>query len=115
MVYQDTDYGQEILDGGGRSGEGYGPQGRGGVFRKPTETEFTAVILKLKNANCDVVMMGTIHTNTILILDAAKKIDWANVDWVGNNATFAQVVAEPKVRRATSALPTWRKSIQTRK
>ena len=39
-------------------------------------------------------MMGTIHTDTILILDAAKKIGWANVDWVGNNATYAQVVAE---------------------
>ena len=28
-------------------------------LHKPTETEFTAVI-SLKNANCDVVMMGTI-------------------------------------------------------
>ena len=28
---------------------------------KPTETEFTAVILKLKNENCDVVMGDDTH------------------------------------------------------
>ena len=94
MVYQDTDYGQEILDGVEDQVKAMGFKIVALSSHKPTETEFTAVILKLKNADCDVVMMGTIHTDTILILDAAKKIGWANVDWVGNNATYAQVVAE---------------------
>lgn len=94
VVYQDTDYGQEILDGVEDQVKAMGLKVVAFSSHKPTETEFTAVILKLKNANCDVVMMGTIHTDTILILDAAKKIGWANVDWVGNNATYAQVVAE---------------------
>ena len=94
VVYQDTDYGQEILDGVEDQVKAMGLKIVAISSHKPTETEFTAVILKLKNADCDVVMMGTIHTDTILILDAAKKIGWANVDWVGNNATYAQVVAE---------------------
>ncbi len=94
VVYQDTDYGQEILDGVTDQVKSMGLKIVAVSSHKPTETEFTAVILKLKNAGCDAVMMGTIHTDTILILDAAKKMGWADVDWVGNNATYAQVVAE---------------------
>ena len=94
VVYQDTDYGQEILDGVTDQVKAMGLKIAAVSSHKPTETEFTAVILKLKNAGCDTVMMGTIHTDTILILDAAKKMGWAGVDWVGNNATYAQVVAE---------------------
>ena len=94
VVYQDTDYGQEIFDGVEDQVKAMGLKVVAVSSHKPTETEFTAVILKLKNAECDAVMMGTIHTDTILILDAAKKMGWASVDWVGNNATYAQVVAE---------------------
>jgi len=61
---------------------------------KPTETEFTAAILRLKKANCDLVLMGTIHRDTILVLDAARKMGWTEVAWVGNNAAYAQVIAD---------------------
>jgi len=61
---------------------------------KPTETEFTAAMLRLKNANCDLVLMGTVHKDTILILDAVRKMGWDGAAWVGNNAAYAQVIAE---------------------
>ncbi len=61
---------------------------------KPTDSEFTAAILRLKNANCDLVLMGTVHRDTILVLDAARKMGWDGVAWVGNNAVYAQVIAE---------------------
>ena len=61
---------------------------------KPTETEFTAAILRLKKANCDLVLMGTVHRDTILVLDAARKMGWEDVAWVGNNAAYAQVIAD---------------------
>ena len=32
--------------------------------------------------------------DTILILEAARKMGWEGVDWVGNNAVYAQVVAD---------------------
>ena len=60
----------------------------------PTETEFTAAVLKLKRAGCEVVLMGTVHRDTILVLEAARKMDWQEVAWVGNNAAFAQVIAD---------------------
>ena len=93
-IYQDTDYGQEIFDGVEDQVKSMDLRVAAVSSHKPTETEFTAAILKLKGANCDVVMMGTIHTDTILILDAARKIGWDGVAWVGNNATYAQVVAD---------------------
>ena len=35
---------------------------------KPDESEFTAAILRLRNAGCDLVLMGTVHRDTILVL-----------------------------------------------
>ena len=61
---------------------------------KPTDSEFTASILRLRNADCDFVLMGTIHRDTILVLEAARKMGWEGVDWIGNNAVYAQVIAD---------------------
>ena len=38
--------------------------------------------------------MGTVHRDTILVLDAARKMGWDGVAWVGNNAAYAQVIAD---------------------
>ena len=64
-----------------------------GQLTSPTESEFTASILKLKNASCDVIFMGTIHRDTILILEAARKLKLEAI-FVGNNAAYAQVIAD---------------------
>ncbi len=93
-IYQDTDYGQEILEA---VQDQLAVMDRSLVERsahKPTESEFTAAILRLKNAGCDLVLMGTVHRDTILVLDAARKMGWTDVDWVGNNAAYAQVIAD---------------------
>ena len=60
---------------------------------KPTETEFTATVLRLRNAGCDVVFMGTVHRDTVLILEAARKMGWDSVSFVGNDVTYGDVVA----------------------
>ena len=96
IIYQDTDYGVEILEGTQDQLAEMGlelPTDRISAH-KPTETEFTAAMLKLKAANCDLVIMGTVHADTILVLDAARKMGWGDVAWVGNNAAYAQVIAE---------------------
>jgi len=61
---------------------------------KPTDTEFTSTILRLRNAGCDLVLMGTIHKDTILIFETARKLGWEDVTWVGTNASYNQAVAE---------------------
>jgi branched-chain amino acid transport system substrate-binding protein len=94
VIHIDNDYGQEILEGAQDQVAAMGMEIAAVSKHKSTETEFTAAILRLRNANCDLVMMGTVHRDTILILDAARKMGWEDVDWVGNNAAYAQVVAE---------------------
>jgi branched-chain amino acid transport system substrate-binding protein len=60
---------------------------------KPTDTDFTAAITKLKEANCDLVVLGTIVRDTTLIVSTAKKMGWA-VDIVGQAASYDTAVAE---------------------
>ncbi|MDA0273357.1 MAG: ABC transporter substrate-binding protein [Proteobacteria bacterium] len=93
VIYQDTDYGQEILEGAEDQLKEMGRELVGVSAHKPTESEFTASIIRLRNAQCDVVFMGTIHRDTILILETARKMNF-DVVFVGNNAAYGQVIAE---------------------
>ena len=93
VIYQDTDYGQEILEGAEDQAAEMNLKIWETSAHKPTESEFTASILKLKNAMCDVIFMGTIHRDTILILEAARKLG-IEATFVGNNAAYAQVIAD---------------------
>ena len=93
VIYQDTDYGQEILEGAEDQVAEMGLELVGVSAHKPTESEFTASIIRLRNARCDVVFMGTIHRDTILILETARKMNF-DVVFVGNNAAYGQVIAE---------------------
>ncbi|MFU8817161.1 MAG: ABC transporter substrate-binding protein [Pseudomonadales bacterium] len=94
VVYQDTEYGQEILEAAQDQLAAMGLPLVETSAHHPTQTEFTAAILRLRRAGCDLVLMGTVHRDTILVLDAARKMGWAGADWVGNNATYAQVIAD---------------------
>jgi branched-chain amino acid transport system substrate-binding protein len=93
-IYQDTEYGQEILEAVQDQLEVMNLPLVETSAHHPTQTEFTAAILRLRRANCDLVLLGTVHRDTVLVLDAARKMGWTGADWVGNNATFAQVIAD---------------------
>jgi branched-chain amino acid transport system substrate-binding protein len=94
VVYQDTDYGQEIYDGALDQAAEMGIELAAYSAHKPTENEFTAAILRLRNAGCDLVLMGTVVRDTILILETARKMGWVDAAWVGNNAAYNQAVAD---------------------
>lgn len=94
IVYQDTDFGQEILEGAQDQLAAMGLQAAAVSAHRPTETEFTATILRLRNASCDLVLMGTVHKDTILILETARKMGWGDVSWVGTNASYSQAAAD---------------------
>ncbi|MCZ6890032.1 MAG: ABC transporter substrate-binding protein [Gammaproteobacteria bacterium] len=93
-MYQDTDYGQEILEAARDQAEEMGMTLAATSAHKPDESEFTAAILRLRNAGCDLVLMGTVHRDTILVLETARKMGWDDVIWVGNNAAYGQVIAD---------------------
>ena len=93
VMYQDTDYGIEIFEGAQDQVAAMGMELAAVTAHKPTDTEFTAQVLKLRNAACDTVMMGTIYKDTMLIFEAARKMGWDDVSFVGQNASYSKAVA----------------------
>jgi branched-chain amino acid transport system substrate-binding protein len=94
IVYQDTDFGQEIYDGAVEQLAELGLQAAAISSHKPADTEFTSAILRLKNAGCNLVMLGTVHKDTMLLFEAARKLALDDVQWVGTNAAYNQAVAD---------------------
>lgn len=90
---QDTDYGTEMTDA---ANDQLGEMGReviDSTAHRPLDTDFSAAILKLRQADCDLIVLGTIIGDTILAISAARGIDW-DVDFVGPIAAFESEVAE---------------------
>ena len=95
-IYHDTEYGHEIKEAVEDQAASMGLEIAAVSAHKPTDTEFTAAVLRLKNAGCDLVMVGLVHRDTILVLETARKLGWEDVAWVGNEAAYGQVIAEQK-------------------
>ena len=93
-IYHDTEYGHEILEAAQDQAAAMGLELAALSAHKPTDVEFTAAVLRLKDAGCDLVMVGLVHRDTILVLETARKIGWEDVAWVGNEAAYGQVIAD---------------------
>ncbi len=94
ILYEDTDFGQEIVDAAYDQVKAMGMTIVESASAKPTDTDFTAQIKKLSNAGCDLVAMGTIVRTTILPFMKSKEINWTDVDFVATSASYYTVVAE---------------------
>ncbi len=93
VMYQDSDYGNEILDAATDQAAEMGIEIAAVSGHKATDTEFTASVLRVRNSGCKTVMLGTIYKDTILIFEAARKIGWDDVAFVGQNASYSRAVA----------------------
>ncbi|WP_119422529.1 ABC transporter substrate-binding protein [Desertibaculum subflavum] len=91
VMYQDTDFGKEILEGAELQTRKLGIKLAEVTAHKPTDQDFTAPITKLRGAGCDVIMLGTIVRDTIVPYTTARKMGW-NVDFVGSAASYDFVV-----------------------
>ena len=92
-MYQDTDFGKEVLDGVHAQADKLKVKVVETVTHKPTDQDFTAQITKLKAAGCDLVVLGTIVRDSIVPYSTARKIGWADVDFLGSAATYDLFVA----------------------
>ncbi|GGC78205.1 ABC transporter substrate-binding protein [Chelatococcus reniformis] len=92
-LYQDTDFGKETLDGvKDQAAASKIPVAETAGYR-PTDTDFTAHILKLRAAKCELVLLGSLVRDSILIYTSIRKNGWTDVDVVGNAAGYDPVVA----------------------
>ena len=92
VMYQDTDFGKEILVGAETQAKQLGIKIAATSAHKPTDQDFTASLTNLKTAGCDLVLMGTIVRDTIIPYGAARKMGWTDIDFVGSAATYDSVV-----------------------
>jgi len=92
-MYQDTDFGKDVLAGTVIQAEAMGLKLAGTTAHKPTDTDFTATVTKLRDVNCDLIIVGTIVRDTTLIIATARKMGW-NVEFLGQLATYDTAIAE---------------------
>src|SRR5262249_28392508 len=92
-MYQDTDFGKEVLDGIQIQADKMKMKIVETTTHKPTDQDFTAQITKLKGAGCDLVVLGTIVRDSIVPYATARKIGWTDVDFLGSAATYDLFVA----------------------
>jgi branched-chain amino acid transport system substrate-binding protein len=92
-MYQDSDFGRDVHAGVGAQLAAMGLQLAGQTSHKPTDTDFNGALAKLRDANCDLIGLGTIVKDTTLIVQTARKMGW-DVDFVGQFASYSTAVAE---------------------
>src|SRR5437879_8837447 len=90
---QGTDFRKEVLDGVQMQADKMKVKIVATTRHKPTDQDFTAQITKLKAANCDMVVFGTIVRDSIVPYATARKIGWTDVDFFGSTASYDLFVA----------------------
>jgi branched-chain amino acid transport system substrate-binding protein len=92
VMYQDTDFGKDVLAGVSLQAEADGLKIAATTAHKPTDTDFTAAVTKLREAKCDLLELGTIVRDTMIIISTVKKAGW-DVDLLGQAASYDTAVA----------------------
>jgi branched-chain amino acid transport system substrate-binding protein len=91
-MYQDTDFGKDVLAGVTLQTEAANMKVAATTGHKPTDTDFSAAVSKLREANCDLVALGTIVRDTTIIIATVKKAGW-DVDLLGQAASYDTAIA----------------------
>ncbi len=93
MMAQDTDFGRDIGDGVKDQLKAEKMTLAGETLHKPTDTDFSASVARMHDANCDLVVIGGIVKDTVQIISAIRKTGW-NVDMLGQAASYDEAVAQ---------------------
>jgi branched-chain amino acid transport system substrate-binding protein len=91
-LYQDTDFGRDVLSGAQAEAQALKMDVVATAAIKPTDTDFSAVLAKLRDAGCDLIAMGTIVRDTNNVLSQAAKMGWKPI-FVGQSASYDTAVA----------------------
>ena len=90
---QDTDFGRDVMDGARDQLKAMNLPMVAETLHKPTDTDFSAPVARLRDAGCDLIVLGTITRDTIQIVSSIRKIGW-NRDLIGQAASYDEAVAE---------------------
>jgi branched-chain amino acid transport system substrate-binding protein len=90
---QDTDFGRDVMDGVRDQLKAMNATLVAETLHKPTDTDFSAAVAKLRDAKCDLIVLGTIVRDTLQFVSAARKVGW-DVEMLGQAAIYDSAVAE---------------------
>lgn len=92
-LYQDTDFGRDVMNGVWDQTKAMGIKLAAETTHKPTDTDFSAPVARLRDAKCDLLLLGSIVRDTNQIIAAVRKVGW-NVDMLGQVASYDEAVAQ---------------------
>ena len=91
IIYQDDEYGLEVLRGAEAGLKTLGTQLAERTSFKRGATDFSSQVAKLKAANCDAVVLGTIIRETVGTIAEARKTGF-NPAFIGNTANYTHLI-----------------------
>ncbi|MBB4372577.1 ABC-type branched-subunit amino acid transport system substrate-binding protein [Bradyrhizobium sp. cir1] len=86
IMYQDDEYGKNVLDGFTQQLEAMKLQPASATSFKRGASDFSAQVAKMKSDGCDLVVLGTVIRETIGAMSEAKKLGW-EVTFLGATPT----------------------------
>ena len=90
-LYQDDDYGLEVVRGAEAGLEAIGVKMAEKTTYKRGATDFSSQVARMKAADCDFVVLGTIIRETIGTIGEARKTGW-NPTFIGSQATYTELI-----------------------
>jgi branched-chain amino acid transport system substrate-binding protein len=91
IIYQDDDFGQEVLKGAEAGLKSIGKEFVEKTSYKRGATDFSSQVARMKAANCDLVILGTIIRETVGTMAEAKKTGF-NPLFVGSSAVYTDLI-----------------------
>jgi len=90
IIFQDDEFGLEVLRGAEVALAALGTPLVEKTSFKRGSTDFSSQVARMKSANCDLVIMGTIIRETIGTIGEARKTGFSP-DFFGSSATFTEL------------------------
>ena len=91
VLYQDDDYGLEVVRGAEAGLKDIGVQMGEKTTYKRGATDFSSQVARLKASGCDFLVLGTIIRETIGAIAEARKTAW-NPTIIGSQATYTDLI-----------------------
>jgi branched-chain amino acid transport system substrate-binding protein len=91
VIYQDDEFGLEVLRGAEVALKGIGVDFVEKTSYKRGSTDFSSQVARMRAANCDLVVMGTIIRETIGTIGEARKTGFSP-DFFGSSAAYTDLI-----------------------
>ncbi|MBC7803185.1 MAG: ABC transporter substrate-binding protein [Candidatus Parcubacteria bacterium] len=90
-LYQDDDFGAEVMRGAEAGLKDINMVLAEKTTYKRGATDFSSQVARMKDAGCDLVVLGTIIRETLGAIGTARKLGWG-VDFMGSSASYTELI-----------------------